>query len=421
VGASRPAARPEASPTTWPEPAELRRALRDLVALSTLPALWIGHSPSAILESLADAVCGTLRLDVAYVRLGPTAGAESIEAVCIRDGLQRGAAARELADRIVRTLDDGAPGEGIRVVPNWGGVDALRLLARSLGPAGGGILAVGSPRPDFPTEIEQLLLQVATNQATIAVRGAELIAEREHARAAAEAAVIARDEFLSVASHELKTPVAGIKGTAQLLERAFHAGRLDDARLARYIEMIDTAANRLGGLTNDLLDVSRLRTGQMPMHTRHLDLPLLVQEIVARWRERWPERQVSLDLPTEAPILADPDRLDQVLTNLLENAAKYSTPDTPIHVSLRRADEQVVLAVHDEGIGLPPGAHERIFEPFGRARNALEQHLPGLGLGLYICRRIVEQHGGRIWAESAGEGRGSAFRVALPADRGAAQ
>jgi signal transduction histidine kinase len=113
-------------------------------------------------------------------------------------------------------------------------------------------------------------------------------------------------------------------------------------------------------------------------------------------------------------ITADPHRLEQVLTNLLENAVKYSPSGGDVEVTLSADDKGILVCVSDNGIGLPTAAADTIFEPFGRASNAQRQQLPGMGLGLYIARQIVEQHGGRIWADSAGEGLGTQVRVWLP-------
>src|SRR5439155_23642548 len=113
-------------------------------------------------------------------------------------------------------------------------------------------------------------------------------------------------------------------------------------------------------------------------------------------------------------IVADAHRLEQGLTNLFDNAAKYSPRGAPIDVELTAEDGGALLVVRDRGIGLPAGAEEHIFEPFGRATNATERNIPGLGLGLYICRQIAERHGGRLWAESAGGDRGTSLRLWLP-------
>ena len=246
------------------------------------------------------------------------------------------------------------------------------------------------------------LAEAIVVRAALAVDDARLYAE-------AQAAIRSRDEFLSIASHELRTPVAGIKGYAQLLLRAQARGRLDDERLTRSLATIDEASDRLTALTSDLLDVSRIRLGQLPLRLKEIDLAALVRRVMARNEEQLAERhrvvvQVDRDV---CPVEADADRLEQVLTNLVENAAKYSPDGGEIRVEPRQAGETLALTVEDEGIGLPPDAAEAIFTPFGRAYNAARQNLPGMGLGLYVCRSIVERHGGRIVARGPGEGRGT--------------
>jgi signal transduction histidine kinase len=188
-------------------------------------------------------------------------------------------------------------------------------------------------------------------------------------------------------------------------------------RLARYLPALDGLANRLGSLVDDLLDVSRLRLGQLPFRPAALELGALVRAVAVRDGEQAPpEQPLLLDLPPGACwVNADADRLEQVLTNLLDNARKYSPAGGAIHLELQPDGEGVVLRVRDAGIGLPPGSAETIFTPFGRAANALTRQLPGLGLGLYLCREIITQHGGRIWADSPGEDQGTTVSIWLPA------
>ena len=242
------------------------------------------------------------------------------------------------------------------------------------------------------------------------------VTEREEALEAAEAAVRARDVFLSIAAHELRTPITALKGSAQLLVRQEARGTLDPARLTRTLGVLGDAADRLAALTDDLLDVSRIRTGQLPLTLTQLDLPALVVEAVAHARARHsgPHRLLLDAAEDLAPVPGDAARLDQVLTNLLDNAIKYSPAGGDVVVTLRAADGGIMTTVRDQGIGLPPGSTAAIFEPFGRAPNAAQSQLPGLGLGLYICRNIIERHGGRIWAESDGEGQGSMVALWLP-------
>jgi signal transduction histidine kinase len=229
--------------------------------------------------------------------------------------------------------------------------------------------------------------------------------------------VRARDAFLSIAAHELRTPVTGLKGAAQLLLRRLAAGRLDPDRLARTLRALGASADRLAVLTDDLLDIARIRMGHLALTLQPTDLAALMQAAVTRAGEHaGPAHRLTLHLPDQlAPVLTDEARIDQVLTNLLDNAVKYSPAGGDVTVMVRAAPGRVIVSVRDEGIGLPPGAATAIFEPFGRAANAAASHLPGMGLGLHICRTIVERHGGAIQAESAGEGRGTTVWFWLPA------
>jgi len=176
-------------------------------------------------------------------------------------------------------------------------------------------------------------------------------------------------------------------------------------------------------LTEDLLDVSRLQTGRFELRPEPLDLLAFVADFVDRFQVNLDASQ-RLVLDTRGDergagdetlvVQADPARLEQVLANLLTNAVKYAPDGGTIAVTVTRDATGAQVAVRDEGIGLPDGSLEAIFEPFGRALNASHRQIQGLGLGLYICRQIVERHGGRIWAESPGDGSGATFRFWLP-------
>jgi signal transduction histidine kinase len=181
------------------------------------------------------------------------------------------------------------------------------------------------------------------------------------------------------------------------------------------VGIIELTANRLATLTEDLLDVSRLQQGVLPLRAQPTDLAALVGSVMARLQEQTTaHRLVSNFGASPGPVPVDPDRIEQVAENLLGNAIKYSPDGGEIRVTLASEAGGVVLGVRDAGIGLPQGVLERIFEPFGRAPNAVGRNIEGLGLGLYICRQIAEQHGGRLWAESEGEGRGTTLRLWLP-------
>lgn len=228
-------------------------------------------------------------------------------------------------------------------------------------------------------------------------------------------AVRARDEFLSIAAHELRTPVTGIAMGAQLLARRVARGDVGGERLERVVETIFKETGRLSALTDELLDVSRLQGGTLPLATQPVDVAAIARDVAGRSGHRHPGRVVELVGADEPAIVAgDAIRLDQVLTNLVDNAHKYSPNGGTVTLSVGREVDDVMMTVHDDGIGIPPLELPEIFEPFKRAANATQRQLPGLGLGLHICRQIVERHGGRIWAESGGPHTGTTFYVRLP-------
>ncbi|HEY7294779.1 MAG TPA: ATP-binding protein [Dehalococcoidia bacterium] len=218
-----------------------------------------------------------------------------------------------------------------------------------------------------------------------------------------------RDEFLSIAGHELRTPLTSIRGLSQLLERRFTT--LEPERIAASLASITEQTEQMASLVDDLLDVSRIRTGRLSLTMMPCDLSALLRTAVDRTAPQR-EGEIRLHIPESLPAEGDPGRLLQVFTNLIDNAAKYSDPRSPIDVTALRQDGRATIAVRDRGIGIPPEALERLFERFYRAENA-SQYTGGLGLGLYICREIVERHGGTI-AVSSAAGEGSLFTVTLP-------
>jgi hypothetical protein len=235
----------------------------------------------------------------------------------------------------------------------------------------------------------------------------------QRARSAAEEALLARDRFLSVASHELRTPVASLRLAAESLVRARHNGRLDDARLTSGLARVMKSAQRLGSLVDELLDVSRLTADDTELVRTPTDLVALVEEVILRFDDG-EERRVHLDAPTRVEITADGSRLDQVVTNLVDNAMKYSPADEPIEVRVSDDPDAVTITVTDRGIGVEPATTASLFDAFSRGANA--DHVHGLGLGLYISHRIVERHGGSIEAHPGADGTGTVFVVRLPKD-----
>lgn len=233
---------------------------------------------------------------------------------------------------------------------------------------------------------------------------------------AERAALRARDELLSVASHELRTPITAIKGFAQLLRRDVARAAEVAPRAPRHLAALLSQIDRLARLVDELLDVSRIETGRLEVHREQCDLAIILREVAERLTAEATRREqrIVLDLPPNAIRGEwDPGLLDQVVTNLLDNAIRFSSPGATIRLHLTDEGVQARLGVEDEGIGIPPDQLAAIFEPFAHAANARQQHRDGFGLGLYIVKRIVDRHAGQLWAESS-EGHGSTFWVLLP-------
>ena len=251
---------------------------------------------------------------------------------------------------------------------------------------------------------EMDLWSAAAAQLAVAVENARLLRE-------AQAALRIRDEFMSIASHELKTPLTPLKMSLYLMERKLAEGKPVEVS---WVIKAKRQVDRLTGLVNELLAASRVELGKLTIERDPLDLGQLVAEAVEEFRAAY-QRELSLTLPTgRVWVRGDRDRLDQVVVNLIENALKYSPPDQPVRVELERARGEVRLKVSDHGIGVPPADQARIFQRFFRAENASTRHFGGLGLGLFISHSVVTLHGGTMAVESE-EGQGSTFIVRLPA------
>lgn len=240
-----------------------------------------------------------------------------------------------------------------------------------------------------------------------------LAAERA-ARVAAENALRTRDQFLSIASHELRTPLASLSGRAQLaLRRVARSGAMDEARVTRAFQEIKSQADKLARLIDQLLDVSRIEGGRLALDLGEVALAPFLEQIVdlARSRAESHVLRWSID-DDELTVMADALRLEQVLTNLLDNAVKYSPDHGAIDVSARSAGQGwIELSVRDHGLGIPVDRRAHIFERFYQAHE--QGYRSGMGLGLFICRQIVELHGGEIRAEFPRDG-GTRFVVTLP-------
>jgi signal transduction histidine kinase len=239
----------------------------------------------------------------------------------------------------------------------------------------------------------------------------ESLAVREQTRRA-EAALAVRESFLSIAAHELRTPLTALKSFNQVAIRRLERGAAQ-ASVLPLLGDVDAQVARMTRLVNELLDASRLATGRLTLSMAPVEIGPVVARAVALARAAAPERVIELTLPEISPIVtADAVRLEQVLTNLLENARKYSAAQSPVHVDVSTTDGLVSIAVRDHGAGIAPEEQERIFERFQRA-GGLDPNISGLGLGLSIARELVVSHGGALTVASV-PGEGSTFTIELP-------
>jgi signal transduction histidine kinase len=227
-----------------------------------------------------------------------------------------------------------------------------------------------------------------------------------------------KDEFLSTASHELKTPLTALGLAAQLIDRVLaQPPPLDEARLLRHIRTIQDQVSRMSRLINDLLDTARMDAGRLTLKASPINLVALARDAADRQRDALQEEgrdrvSVQADRPSIV-VQGDPVRLGQVLTNLLSNAVKYSPAGGPVDVMLTASPDLATIEVVDHGIGIPEEERADVFSPFRRASTAVAAAIEGTGLGLYITRRIVEAHGGSIRLVET-PGGGSTFEVTLP-------
>ncbi len=218
-----------------------------------------------------------------------------------------------------------------------------------------------------------------------------------------------RDEFLSTAAHEFKTPLAVIKAHAQLMRRR-------DRSEAVALAAIERQVNRLSRLVQQMLDASRLRLDGGHGRLERFDLSALAGEVVDGMRRAAPRHALRVRAGAPAPVLGDRDRIGRVLTCLVDNAVRFSPSGGDVEASVDARDGEVTVAVRDQGVGIPADRQAQVFERFYRAHAGTAHDYGGLGVGLDLAREIVRRHGGRIWFESA-PGTGSTFHVSLPAAR----
>ena len=293
-----------------------------------------------------------------------------------------------------------------RAVPEWSPRSYLAypIMSRAGGALGRFVFA-SSERDQFSVR-DREIIEGVTAQVGVAFENL-LLTEQ------AEKAIRHRDEFLSIASHELKTPLTVLKGYALLLARRLRAGSVSAADVAGVADELAGASERLDQLVNDLLDTSRIRTERLGLKPTLIDVRRLVESVVARFEQPHAgTHEFSVEFSDGLVGFWDESRIDQVLTNLVSNAVRYSPDGGLVRVVAQRVADEVHFTVADQGIGIPEERQGQLFEPFQRL-HADRRIVDGTGLGLYISQQIVERHGGAMHVESASNA-GSTFTVRLP-------
>jgi PAS domain S-box-containing protein len=330
-----------------------------------------------------------------------------------------GYAREEAVGRVSHELLDTQTVDGMADITNI--MDSLRRGGRWKGELrhltkGGGAIIVESRMALIELNGQKLVLETnrdITERKWVERERERLLETENAARREAEHANRAKDEFLALLSHELRTPLTPMLGwTRMLRKRQVKQEDYDSA-----LEKIERAVESEIKLVGDLLDVSRIITGKMTLNFRTLDLRAIVKTAVEMARSSAEAKEISLVIETgerEALVSGDPDRLQQVVSNLISNAIKFTAPGGRVETRMERVDSHLELKVRDTGQGIRPEFLPHIFERFRQADSSVTRAHGGLGLGLSITRHLVELHDGGIHAESEGEGRGSLFTVKLP-------
>jgi signal transduction histidine kinase len=274
-----------------------------------------------------------------------------------------------------------------------------------------GVLAVRSTLPTARFDDEDArLLSLFGDQAVAALTTAELVEQQRRAVEQLEKLNSAKSNFVSIVSHEFRTPLTGIQGFSELMRDE----DLSVMEMKEYAGDINKDAQRLNRMITEMLDLDRMESGQMTLNRERTDINAVIAEAADRLSANAGRHPIHLNCDRDLPLIEiDADKIKQVLLNLLSNAVKYSPEGGPITITTRVEGGMVHVFVRDEGMGIPAESLEKVFERYSRIESGATRYIQGTGLGLPISRQIIEMHGGRAWVEST-LGEGSVFQFTLP-------
>ena len=403
---------------------EWKRMEDERAALAAVTEVALAHLDlDELLDALLDRITESLQVDTVAVLLLEEPGtvlaaraAKGIEEEVergIRIPVGRGFAGKIAAEARPIVLHDVDHADVLNPILREKGIRSLVGVPLVVQGRVTGVLHVGSLEPRHFTDDNVRFLQIVADRVALAIEHARLYEEARRARReadTAEAALRARDEFISVAAHELKTPLTSAKVAAQLLRRTFRSISLNGPQ-QHALDTVDRQITKLARLVVQLLDTMRLQSGGFTLGIEDVDVADLVRECADDARALSDRHEIVVDAPATLRAEIDPLRLEQVLHNLLDNAVKFTPAGGRIDVTLTHAVTTAIISVRDRGLGMAPEHRSRVFERFYQAH----PDRSGMGLGLYISRQIVERHGGTIYAESPPDG-GTRFVISLPVE-----
>jgi len=320
---------------------------------------------------------------------------------------------RQEAELIPNVLQDARWAEVPATAPEYmRGVQCFLGVPLIMDHSIGGALIVGNVQPNSLDELDVSASVAFAERLARALRNAQLYQMERTANARMQAAMQLQDEFVATVSHELRTPLTSILGFSENL--IAHWDKLDDGRRRSNVEKIQRAGTRLDRLVRDLLYISRLDSGSLGVSLVRQPMLSLVRLAWEDLAHKYPGQLVGLDASLESAVaVVDGERLRQVLGNLMDNAAKYSPEGSPIEVTWAQGGAWGTISISDHGPGIPAESVPRLFQRFGKLDHVTRSGQIGTGLGLYICRQLVDAMGGRVWYEPL-NGGGSSFNVRLP-------